>query len=701
MVLLQSLDNDGLVHIRLTTRSTSVPNLVRYNFKRCAYVPITSRHHDHDHLLHLLTIPSLVVHRDDSNYYSLTDLALKYTSSASLLKTNATTKGVGSDGESDSSSEGDLVLWKVKKVQKVEEEITPEKLAELDAQTNPFNFSERVSQTTRYKFKTTGMQTDPPPSHQFSANATNSTIREAYWSQHCDHHEDNTITHELQHHHEDSHCRPKKLKSAAHLVLSVVPQRSEWEADEMMCYTARREFGIKASLDLPGLHKAALTIERMLNQNIFDDIAQDFMYWDDEGDDYHPDEGSLLPLWRFPCESSRTMTVTEVCWSLVYSDLFAVAYTDGEASVGEGSGLVCLYSLKNPNTPERSFPSPCGVTSVHLHPTLGNLVVAGWCDGTVVVYDVRSRDSPVSVYTNPASGKHLLPVTRVRWVENKGEKSLRLYSVALDGQLTQWQVVGGALLPQLTITLPPCHYVNNEMDTLTPPHNHNNTDTANTLTPPHERGTCLALKVDLSELVVGLDSGWVYQFTTACLSTALASYPAHSAPVMDLAWNHHHSRVFISCSLDWTIKLWLQECPFVTLDLGSAVSSVAWARYSSSVFVAATEEGRVHVYDLFYLSCRPLCRQRVLQHRHVTVSCLAINPSHPIIIVGGHRGYVLALKLSPNLRKMYTVPRGAEEIPPREMELRKMERIIGQSGASVAVFDVPQKDDQGDSNTDD
>lgn len=42
----------------------------------------------------------------------------------------------------------------------------------------------------------------------------------------------------------------------------------------------------------------------------------------------------------------------------------------GEASLGEGSGLVCLYSLKNPNTPERSFPSPCGVTSVHLHPAV-------------------------------------------------------------------------------------------------------------------------------------------------------------------------------------------------------------------------------------------------------------------------------------------------------------------------------------------
>lgn len=60
---------------------------------------------------------------------------------------------------------------------------------------------------------------------------------------------------------------------------------------------------------------------------------------------------------------------------------------------------------------------------------------------------------------------------------------------------------------------------------------------------------------------------------------------------------------------------------------------------------------------------------------------------------------MLALKLSPNLRKAYTVPRGAEEIPRREMELRKMERIIGQSGASVGVFDSPRGSSQEDSDS--
>ena len=35
---------------------------------------------------------------------------------------------------------------------------------------------------------------------------------------------------------------------------------------------------------------------------------------------------------------------------------------------GGDTGLLCLFSLKNPGNPERVFPAPCGVTCVHLHP---------------------------------------------------------------------------------------------------------------------------------------------------------------------------------------------------------------------------------------------------------------------------------------------------------------------------------------------
>ncbi|KAG7176721.1 Dynein intermediate chain 2 ciliary-like 2 [Homarus americanus] len=116
--------------------------------------------------------------------------------------------------------------------------------------------------------------------------------------------------------------------------------------------------------------------------------------------------------------------------------------------------------------------------------------------------------------------------------------------------------------------------------------------------------------------------------------------------------------------------------PLVVLDLGSAVAGVTWSPYSSSVFVAVTDEGRVHVYDLFLRKCRPLCVQSLVQRRRVAATCVAFNPFHPIILVGGEKGHLIALKLSPNLRKPHKDAKGADAQQLQEIELCKMERLI-------------------------
>ena len=64
----------------------------------------------------------------------------------------------------------------------------------------------------------------------------------------------------------------------------------------------------------------------MINQNTFDDVAQDFKYWEDASDEYRDQEGTLLPLWKFSYDPARKMAVTAVSWNPRYPDLFAVAY---------------------------------------------------------------------------------------------------------------------------------------------------------------------------------------------------------------------------------------------------------------------------------------------------------------------------------------------------------------------------------------
>ncbi|KAG7174922.1 putative dynein intermediate chain 1-like 4, partial [Homarus americanus] len=63
--------------------------------------------------------------------------------------------------------------------------MSAEQLAKLDTQPNPFNFSERVSQTLRIPRKDLALQTDQPPSNTFGSNVGLSVIYDFYQRHYC------------------------------------------------------------------------------------------------------------------------------------------------------------------------------------------------------------------------------------------------------------------------------------------------------------------------------------------------------------------------------------------------------------------------------------------------------------------------------------------------------------------------------------
>ncbi|XP_042232430.1 dynein axonemal intermediate chain 1-like [Homarus americanus] len=539
--------------------------------------------------------------------------------------------------------------------------VTKEELARLDAQPNPFNFSERVSQTTRFTLRNLAMQTEPPPSTAFTVNVGPAEVYDAYQKHYLkilekerEREREKEREREIERERERERGRGKAKKAPAAVA-----------SDPLVLAQPLPKKYSNGAPDLTKLNNTARVVERMVNQNTYDDISQDFKYWEDGSDEFRPLEGSLLPLWKFSHERSRTLIVSDVCWSPVYPDLFSAAYTAGEIGGPEGSGMLCVYTLKNPTSPERVFRAPCGVTCATFHPKHGSLVAAGWSDGTVVVYDIRSNSSPVVIPSTTTAGKHLLPVTQVVWVKTEPGEELCLYSVAMDGRLTQWQVRASALVHTDIL-----HFLDADL-----PSQHFTTDKILL----EGIGTCAAFRPDDGDVVlVGVDTGAVFQCSTLSTVHALTRYPAHTAAVRAVVWNIHHHKVFISCSVDWTVKVWFQYhlSPLVVLDLGGAVAGVTWSPYSSSVFVAVSDEGRVHVYDLFTRKCRPLCVQSLVQRRRVAATCVSFNPFHPVIMVGGEKGNLVCLKLSPNLRKIHKDAKGADDMKLKEIELCKMERLI-------------------------
>jgi dynein intermediate chain 1 len=68
-----------------------------------------------------------------------------------------------------------------------------------------------------------------------------------------------------------------------------------------------------------------------------------------------------------------------------------------------------------------------------------------------------------------------------------------------------------------------------------------------------------------------------------------------------------------------TAQVWdvLQpQAPLMSFDLGAAVGDIAWAPYSSTVFAAVTDDGKVHVFDLAQNRQLPLCTQKVSSGLH-------------------------------------------------------------------------------------
>ena len=88
--------------------------------------------------------------------------------------------------------------------------------------------------------------------------------------------------------------------------------------------------------------RAAKILERMVNQNTYDEIAQgtpierleviknvsdaDFRFYEDASDEFREVEGTLLPLWKFGFEKAKKLEITALCWNPAYNDLFAAGF---------------------------------------------------------------------------------------------------------------------------------------------------------------------------------------------------------------------------------------------------------------------------------------------------------------------------------------------------------------------------------------
>lgn len=522
--------------------------------------------------------------------------------------------------------------------EKAAEEVRPDSSASVGGKaesklTNQFNFSERASQTYNNPYRERGTSTEPPPRANFSATANQWEIYDAY-------------VEDLQ--------KQEKIKEKESRKTQTF-KKDEDKKKKLMQSEVQGD-------DISRISKPCKIVERMVNQNTYDDIAQDFKYWEDAADEYKDQEGTLLPLWKFSYEKSKRMAVTSLSWSPKYVDLFGVGHGSYDF-LKQSNGMLTMYTLKNPSSPEYVCETESGVMCLDFHPEHPNFIAAGFYDGSVGVYSVVTPANKIELmYQSTAkTGKHTDPVWQVKWQKDDLDNNMNFFSVSSDGRITQWTIVKSELRYTDIITLKQGNATE---------------EGENTQLPSLGCGTAFDFHKTMDYMfLVGTEEGKIHKCSKTYSSQFLETYDAHHMAVYSVKWNHFHPKIFISCSADWTVKIWDHNYlePMFTFDLNNSVGDVAWAPYASTVFAACTTDGRVYVYDLNVNKYEPLCEQSVANKKRTKLTHLAFNPEYPVLIVGDDRGHATSLKLSPNLRKA-TQPKEKAKGP--ENEMAKMEKLL-------------------------
>ena len=232
---------------------------------------------------------------------------------------------------------------------------------------NQFNFSERASQTYNYAMRERGTMTEAPARANYGATATQWAMYDAY-----------TADLERQAAAKEKSTKKKTVKEEKRS--STANPLSRDPNDEAAS-------GWNAAAKIVDL-RVARKIERMCNQNTFDDVAQDFKYWDDPSDSFKEGEASLLPLWKLTYEKARKRTVTCMAWCPSYWDLLFVGFGSYDYTK-QGAGVIAAYSLKNPSFPEYTVETDNGVMCIAVHPEQPSLLAVGFYNGEVAVYEFR------------------------------------------------------------------------------------------------------------------------------------------------------------------------------------------------------------------------------------------------------------------------------------------------------------------------
>lgn len=355
---------------------------------------------------------------------------------------------------------------------------------------------------------------------------------------------------------------------------------------------------------------------------------------------------NLARLWAYSCSLTRGKRVNSLTWNKANKDLLAVGYGNYGSSEKD-DGLVCCWSLKNPEYPERVYRLHSAVTAIDFSSEFPNLLAVGLYDGGIAILNVRSTTDSSVLDSFDSHGKQSGPIWQLRWIyrdmgtgEDKGGEVM--VSSSADGRVTQWSIRKGFEYQDLMklkkmniskqIGKSPAKGEGKKGDALIS---------------RYVAAMCFDFHPSDGNLyLAATEEGNIHKCSCSYNEQFLETYAAHSGPVYKVIWCPFLADAFISCSADWSIRIWHQDRPVPSITLQSAqeaVHDIDWSPKSATV-IGAVNDTQVEIWDLSYSTLDPLI-VNVSVDSNLKLTSIIFSLDADTVLVGDSEGNVTVFQL--------------------------------------------------------
>lgn len=219
----------------------------------------------------------------------------------------------------------------------------------------------------------------------------------------------------------------------------------------------------------------------------------------------------------------------------------------------------------------------------------------------------------------------------IKWVVNGDEHSSHhLTTISTDGNVKQWNMKKG-LIPINIMTL---KRVSNQAQILGATHGDGVVSRTGC-------GLCFDFLIgDSSQYIAGTEDGIIHKCSVSYNDQVLESYFGHLGPVYKTKCSPFFNDAFLSCSADWTIRLWNQKSPKPVYTFQSGldyITDISWSPFNSTVFGSVARDGRVEVWDLSKNTLDPLVK---MDNSSKSYSSVLFGRNAPILLTGAADGSI-------------------------------------------------------------